>query len=460
MMRGRETIGPFLLGRVGLALSIVALSRERQTGRSTFVIGVLARARLLWAARSVTNMTTCNEIADYEWLTGAEAASLAAELAASQQPLHRVLAQLRRRLSPGRAHLVVELVELRRRAAAKFAAAQRMFFTRTALEQATDQWLAAYKAARFAAHGPIADLCCGIGGDLLALASRAVVVGVDRDPIVALLAAANARAVLAPDDAAHVSVRAEAVERFDLSGVAAWHVDPDRRPAGRRTSSPAWSSPEAAVIGRMLALAPHAAIKLAPAAKLPAGWTERCELEWISRGGECRQLAAWHGNLAHSPGQRRATILPATYSAACGLAPRTIVGPANESIPIASAPDRYVFDVDPSVTAAHLKGVLAAEHGLCALAAGATYLTGPAAIHDAALDGFEVIDVLPLRGPTLVKYFCERGIGELEIKKRNVDVEPEKLRRELKLRGDRSATLLVTPINGRATAIVGNRTVF
>jgi hypothetical protein len=428
MMRGRETIGPFLLGRVGLALSIVALSRERQTGRSTFVIGVLARAILLWAARSVTNMTTCNEIADYEWLTGAEAASLAAELAASQQPLHRVLAQLRRRLSPGRAHLVVELVEQRRRAAAKFAAAQRMFFTRTALEQATDQWLAAYKAARFAAHGPIADLCCGIGGDLLALASRAVVVGVDRDPIVALLAAANARAVLAPDDAAHVSVRAEAVERFDLSGVAAWHVDPDRRPAGRRTSSPAWSSPEAAVIERMLALAPHAAIKLAPAAKLPAGWTERCELEWISRGGECRQLA--------------------------------IVGPANESIPIASAPDRYVFDVDPSVTAAHLKGVLAAEHGLCALAAGATYLTGPAAIHDAALDGFEVIDVLPLRGPTLVKYFCERGIGELEIKKRNVDVEPEKLRRELKLRGDRSATLLVTPINGRATAIVGNRTVF
>ena len=45
----------------------------------------------------------------------------------------------------------------------------------------------------------------------------------------------------------------------------------------------------------------------------------------------------------------------------------------------------------------------------------------------------------------------------LEIKKRGVDIDPEKLRRDLKLRGDNAATLLITRIAGRATAILAMR---
>lgn len=405
----------------------------------------------------MTNMTACNEIADYEWLTGSEAASLAAELATSEEPLHRVVTRLRERVSPRRAHLVVELVELRRRAISKFAAAERMFFTRTGLEQATDQWVAAYKAERLAGRGPIADLCCGIGGDLLALSVHGAVVGIDRDPIALLLAAGNARAVLAPGGETELEFRATAVDHVDLSGVAAWHIDPDRRRAGRRTTSPDWSSPDRASIERLLATVPHAAIKLAPGAKVTADWASQFELEWISRAGECRQLVAWHGELARAAGRRRATILPHSQTTARDLAPRSLIGAPNESISIAGRLDRYVFDVDPAVLAAHLKGALAAEHDLSALGTGATYLTGPKAIDDAALDCFEVADVFPLRVTRLAQYLREHDIGELEVKKRGVDVEPEKLRRELKLRGERAATLLITPIDGRPTAIVGKR---
>ena len=46
----------------------------------------------------------------------------------------------------------------------------------------------------------IADLCCGIGGDLLALAEQGTVIGVDRDPIAAHFAAANVRAVVPSAD--------------------------------------------------------------------------------------------------------------------------------------------------------------------------------------------------------------------------------------------------------------------
>jgi hypothetical protein len=198
---------------------------------------------------------------------------------------------------------------------------------------------------------------------------------------------------------------------------------------------------------------PHAAVKLAPATEVPDCWADRCELEWISRDRECRQLVAWHGDLARSPGRRRATILPT----ACGLAPRTLIGLPYQTVPIRDRVDRYIFDIDPAVLAAGLKGGLALEHGLFALGAGPSYFTGPRPIDDAALACFEVVDMLPLQSRQLAPYLRERGIGQLEIKKRGIGIDPEILRRDLKLRGDNSAALLITPIASRPAAIVAHR---
>ena len=309
--------------------------------------------------------------------------------------------------------------------------------------------MARYKAGRFtrrdetAATTLIADLCCGIGGDLLALAARGPVVSIDCNPTAAHFAAANTGATVCRAD----------VERFDVSDFAAWHIDPDRRAAGRRTTALASCQPTLATIERLLTEVPHAAVKLAPATRVPTKWSERCELEWISRDRECRQLVAWHGNLAQSAGQCRASVLPA----ACCLAARTLTGAPNQPIPIADKPDHYVFDVDPAVLAARLTGVLAAEHDLSALDSGPSYLTGPRSIDDAALACFEVADVLPLQLRKLALALRERSIGQLEIKKRGVNIDPERLRRDLKLRGDQSATLLITRIASRPSAILARR---
>lgn len=395
-------------------------------------------------------MTVCSELTEFEWLTGDEARALVDELTDDEAPLHTAIARLRGRVSSLQTHLLMEQVELRRRAAAKFTHAARMFFTRVGLEQATDEWVARHKATRLAsvragASSPpaIADLCCGIGGDLMALAEHGSAVGIERNPVAAHFAAINTGAV----------VRAADVAEFDLGGIDAWHIDPDRRTAGRRTTSLEWCEPNVAVIERLLARVPHAAVKLAPATKVPAEWADRCELEWISRDRECRQLVAWHGKLARAPGQRRATILPS----ACGLAVRTLTAAPHQPIPFGDRPDHYVFDVDPAVLVGQLTGALAAEHGLCALGAGPTYLTGPRPIADAALACFEVDDILPLRVRTLAQHLRARGMGQLEIKKRGVDIDPEKLRRDLKLRGEAPATLLITRISRRPAAILAHR---
>ena len=142
---------------------------------------------------------------------------------------------------------------------------------------------------------------------------------------------------------------------------------------------------------------------------------------------------------------------------ACGLAPRTIIGPPHTPIPFAVQPNRYIFDIDPAVSAARLTGTLAAEHKLAALSPGPTYLTGPQPIDDAALACFEIDDILPLRVRSLADHLRARNIGQLEIKKRGVEIDPEKLRRDLKLRGTNAATLLITNLTQKPAAILAHR---
>src|SRR5690606_2819831 len=75
-------------------------------------------------------------------------------------------------------------------------AAAGLLLTPAGLEQATRAPVAAHRAARLAAvlgaGASVADLCCGIGGDLLALARAGLsVTGLDRDPVAVEAARAN-----------------------------------------------------------------------------------------------------------------------------------------------------------------------------------------------------------------------------------------------------------------------------
>ena len=103
--------------------------------------------------------------------------------------------RLSREVGPERAHALLETALLRRRAAGKFSRATEMYFTREALQQASSETVSGYRMRRFAAAGlrRIADLGCGIGGDALALATVAEVIGVDWDPLRLAMAQENLR---------------------------------------------------------------------------------------------------------------------------------------------------------------------------------------------------------------------------------------------------------------------------
>ena len=87
----------------------------------------------------------------------------------------------------------LDLSLLRKKGRVKFTRSDDMYFTRQALEQASAEVVCHYRAQRFVRYPHVVDLCCGIGGDALALAAQAEVLGIDIDPIRTRMAQANAR---------------------------------------------------------------------------------------------------------------------------------------------------------------------------------------------------------------------------------------------------------------------------
>ena len=277
------------------------------------------------------------------------------------------------------------------------------------------------------------------------LAQGTPVVGLDRDPLMTLLAEANSRAAGLAGQCSYVVAEAEA-----HPPVGTWHLDPDRRSEGRRSTRPEWHSPSEATVDVWLELAPRGALKLAPAAIISPEWETVGELEWISRARSCRQLVAWFGELAAAPGLRRATVLHHGQA-------DSFLGDPQCNAPLAAVVGEYVADTDPAIRAARLTGALAAVLDCETLAPGETYLSSPVPLEHPLVSCFRVLDVLPMRVPNLAKHLRSLGIGELEIKTRGVAVSPEQLRKKLKLAGDREATLLITRQEKKEFAILAER---
>jgi hypothetical protein len=118
---------------------------------------------------------------------------------------------------------------------------------------------------------------------------------------------------------------------------------------------------------------------------------------------------------------------------------------------------RYVYEPDAAVLAAGLAGVLALEWELEALSPGIAYYTSDRPIHDPALAGFEVLETAPFDRKRLKAMLRKRSVGRVEIKKRGVDVDLERLQRELTTRADGFLTVLLAPQAGRVIAILARR---
>ncbi|TPQ18772.1 methyltransferase domain-containing protein [Streptomyces sporangiiformans] len=333
---------------------------------------------------------------------------------------------------------------LRQRAAGKFGSADagRMFFTANGVEQATRATVAAYRAERFAGLGvrSVADLCCGIGGDAIALARAGVrVLAVDRDPLTCAVARANAEVLGLAD---LIEVREADVTEIDTASYEAVFVDPGRRGGRGRIFDPeAYSPPLSWAVAAALE-APHAALKIAPGIPHEAIPGE-AEAEWVSDSGDVKEAVLWFGT---EPGLVRATLLPG---------PRSLTGRGLPD-PQVRPPGRYLYEPDGAVIRAHLVAEVAEEVGGGLLDATIAYVTADDLRPTPYATAYEITDQLHFSVKKLKALLREREVGILTVKKRGSAVEPEELRRKVKPQGPNAATVFLTRVQGTPTMLLGH----
>jgi SAM-dependent methyltransferase len=335
---------------------------------------------------------------------------------------------------------------LRQRAAAKFGAedAGRMFFTPNGVEQSTRASVAAYRAGRMRELGvtSVADLCCGIGGDAIALARAGIrVLAVDRDPLTAAAARANAEALGLAD---LIEVREADVTEVDTAPYDAVFVDPARRGGRGRIFDPEAYSPPLSWSVRAAAAAPHAALKVAPGIPHEAV-PDAAEAEWISDGGDVKEAVLWFGT---EPGLIRATLLPGPRSLRSRALPDPPVRPVG----------RYLYEPDGAVVRAHLVAEAAEDLDGGLIDETIAYVTADELRPTPYATAYAITDRLPFNVKRLKALLREREVGVLTVKKRGSAVEPEELRRKVlpKGHGPHSATVFLTRVAGAPAMLLGH----
>jgi len=348
--------------------------------------------------------------------------------------------RLRKAYAPGLVAAAVTQNHLRGKAAGKFGAdAARMYFTHDALEQSTRMSVATHRATRLASTGATAavDLGCGIGGDLVALARAGIAVrGVEQDPVRAAIAAANLHALGLPGEVVRADAQDVAIGPDEVA-----FVDPARRDARGRTFStadlqPPWDWVRDLLSGRAVA-------KLMPGLAhdvVPPG----VEAEWVSDGGQLVEACLWGVPFATTG--RRATVLPS----GAGLVDAGVTAEVGDV-------GTHLLEPDDAVIRAGLVGELAATIGGWLPDPHIAYVSTDAAVDTPLARAFRVVEELPFREKPLKAALQAREVGTLTIKKRGVDVVPEELVRRMKLKGPRTAIVVMTRVQGQGRAYLVER---
>ena len=347
---------------------------------------------------------------------------------------------LRGRYPPGLVAEALTQQALRIAARAKFSRADAMLFTRAGLEQASSEITAAHSAARYPAGALVADLCCGIGGNLTALGGGRPVMAVDLDLVSLEFARHNARVYGAAERLAAVCAD---VRDVALAGVDGVFIDPARRAGGRRLAA-GRSEPPLRWCLDLAGRVPAVGIKAAPGLPrelVPEGW----EAEFVAVGRDLKEALLWSPALATA--RRRATILPA------GDTLTEAPGPPGGAVPVA-APGVFLFDPSPAVTRAGLVEELARRLGAWKIDPEIAFLSGDREQHTPFARTLRVLESAPWHERHFARRLADLGIGAADIRRRGLAGDVPQIHRRLGLRGPGRATVVLTRTDGRPWGLI------
>ncbi|MDR1790645.1 MAG: class I SAM-dependent methyltransferase [Propionibacteriaceae bacterium] len=375
------------------------------------------------------------------WLVSEDAAPALA-LAAHQPGSLATGQALRKQYTAEQAAAASAQAALRQQARRKFGpAADTCFFTADGLQQATRPPVAAWRANWLVSQGitRVADLTCGLGTDAIAFRAAGLdVIAVEADPVTACFAQRNIGIPV-------TCALAEDVATALLDPTTAVFIDPSRRDAHGQFWGTSAMSPSLDWTLELLR-AQGGCVKLAPGldhALIPT-WASAY---WISHHGTLVEVM-----LTTEPNQRRTAVVLGNGNATAAEMQLRPTAPAS-----VRQIQKYVYEPDPAVIRAGGIAQLAQELDAGLLAEKIAYLTSDSLVVTGLATAFAVEAVWPYDERVIRRELAEREIGTLEIKARGVEVDPAKLRPRLRLRGNHSATLILTETQAGARSILAHR---
>lgn len=340
----------------------------------------------------------------------------------------------------------LDTVLLRRKAATKFTRADRMYFTREALEVSSGERISRHRATRFQSFGRTGDFGCSIGADVIGLTAEGVCVSaVDRDDVRVRMAEAN---LAAYDRSALGTFRVADLLTDPLPDVPVAFADPGRRTSAKRfLSLTDYLPPPAELLKRLPAGFPIA-FKLAPGLSRPEVEAFGGEVEFISVNGELKECVLWLGPLRTV--MRRATLLgdgePISLTADTPVYPTDLR-------PISA----YLYDPDPAVTRADLVPVLAEKLGWEPVDGVVQLLTADADTSTPFATAYRVDVVLPFDAKTVLAELRRRNIGRVTVVNRGSLSDVDKAVGKWKLSGEHHRFVILTRQLGKQVAVIAER---
>ncbi len=354
--------------------------------------------------------------------------------------------------------ILEQQLTLRWRSRKRFPDPELWLWTDRSLSQASDYWSAKYKAGLFPVGARVLDACCGAGSDLVALAARGEVYGLDLNSSLAILAKDNCR-----EHGYSVEVTACSLPEAWTDVASDWiSIDPDRRPGGAKTTRSDLFSPTLEEVLGMAECCQGGIVKLAPSTQIDAELSSRvdgsAERLWVGSQGECRQQLLLLGNLRQGL-RRRAVLCQPTLDVETSqeLSVQEFTGDPDSHVQPTNRCSTFLFDLHNTLHAANLQAAWATTHGLRCLTDQHGYFTGDQLLHSPWLQAFEVLEVLPWDDRRVRKWLHGYQAGSVEVKCRSVKIDANAYQKQYSRPAGKPVTLLVTRLGDRVRAIATQR---
>lgn len=344
---------------------------------------------------------------DFSFLESEEAASILAALDAAQGDILKV------KMRHPQLAALAQLWHARRNHADRFALASRMLMTERGAQQATGDAIARYKAGWAWGAKRILVACCGIGGELMALAQAlpdADIVAVDSDPDVLACARWNAALV----GATRVTFLCARLEDAlaDLGHFDHCFFDPDRRPGGkRRIALNDYTPRPAEVLPMLCSIADQVHMKVSPMIADP----DAPFITWIAEDWQLKECVMHYGGK--------------TYPQAVLVQQGCIYDAWQPEIgPVTGA---TLLELSPALLRAGLVRDVAESTGAQQLHPASSVLVSASPVRSPFLRSYDILEELPYAPKLLRQRFSGQ---QLVVKKRFFPLEPAAIRKQLGIR--------------------------